>query len=97
MKQFTEQDPGKFLVKVLPLSAAALLSAQGFNEGKNKPLGAEDFCFTAKGNTVYAIFFGWPDNRKVLVKSLVAEKISAVHLLGYNDKLDGNKLLKGLL
>jgi alpha-L-fucosidase len=78
------------------IASAAPLTAQGFNEGKNKPLGAEDFRFTAKGNIVYATFFGWPDSHKVLVKSLT-EKISEVHLLGYNEKLEWKQTTEGLV
>ena len=37
------------------------LSAQGFNEGKGKPFTAEDIRFTAKGDTLYVIALGWPD------------------------------------
>ena len=41
---------------------AAPISAQGFNEGKNKPFTAQDIRFTTKGNTLYAIAMGWPDD-----------------------------------
>lgn len=52
------------------ISEAAPLSAQGFNEGKGKPFGPADMRFTVKGDTLYAIVFGWPDNGKVTIKSL---------------------------
>jgi alpha-L-fucosidase len=52
------------------ISEAAALSAQGFNEGKGKPFGAADMRFTTKGDTLYAVVFGWPDNGKVSIKSL---------------------------
>jgi alpha-L-fucosidase len=52
------------------ISEAAKLSAQGFNEGKGKPFTAEDMRFTVKGDILYAIVFGWPDNGKVKIKSL---------------------------
>lgn len=48
----------------------AQLSGPGFNEGKNKPFGAADMRFTTKGDTLYAIVFGWPDTGKVKIKSL---------------------------
>ena len=52
------------------LANVAALTAQGFNEGKGKPFTAEDIRFTAKGNILYAVALGWPDNGKVLIKSL---------------------------
>jgi alpha-L-fucosidase len=52
------------------ISEAAPLAAQGFNEGKGKPFGPADMRFTIKGDTLYAIVFGWPDNGKVTIKSL---------------------------
>ncbi|HEY1202212.1 MAG TPA: alpha-L-fucosidase [Niastella sp.] len=48
----------------------AKLSGPGFNEGKNKPFTAADMRFTTKGDTLYAIVFGWPDDGKVKIKSL---------------------------
>jgi len=48
----------------------AKLSGPGFNEGKGKPFGAADMRFTTKGETLYAIVFGWPDSGKVSIKSL---------------------------
>jgi alpha-L-fucosidase len=73
------------------ISSAAPLSAQGFNEGKGKPLGAEDFRFTTKGNTLYAIFFGWPGDGKVLIRSLTPGAMDAapgdVTLLGHEGSL----------
>jgi alpha-L-fucosidase len=71
------------------LGSAAPLNAQGFNEGKGKPLGAEDFRFTTKGSTLYAIFFGWPENGRVTVRSLAGSgKVSAVALLGHEGSLE---------
>jgi alpha-L-fucosidase len=52
------------------ISEAAPIAAQGFNEGKGKPFGAADMRFTTKGDTLYAIVFGWPDNGRITIKSL---------------------------
>jgi alpha-L-fucosidase len=52
------------------ISEAAPLSGPGFNEGKAKPFGPEDMRFTVKGDTLYAIVFGWPEDGKVKIKSL---------------------------
>src|ERR1044072_1168790 len=48
----------------------AKLSGPGFNEGKGKAFTAADMRFTTKGDTLYAIVFGWPDDGKVKIKSL---------------------------
>lgn len=52
------------------ISAAAPLSAQGFNEGKGKPLGAADMRFTVKGDALYTVVFGWPEEGTVRIKNL---------------------------
>jgi alpha-L-fucosidase len=70
-----------------PASAGATLTAQGFNEGKGKPLTAADVRFTQKDNTLYAIVLGAPTNG-VSIKSfgisvgLLDKPISTVELLG---------------
>jgi alpha-L-fucosidase len=46
------------------------LSAQCFNEGKGKPLGVGDMRFTVKGDVLYVILLGWPEDRKIKIKSL---------------------------
>jgi alpha-L-fucosidase len=50
--------------------AAAQLSAQGFNEGKGKSFTHEDIRFNVKGNALYATAMGWPENGKLVIKSL---------------------------
>jgi alpha-L-fucosidase len=50
--------------------AAAKLSAQGFNEGKGKPFTHEDIRFVTKGDVLYATAMGWPEDGKLVVKSL---------------------------
>ncbi|OQP57839.1 alpha-L-fucosidase [Niastella vici] len=54
------------------MQEAAALSAQGFNEGKGKPLGAGDMRFTVKGDILYTILLGWPEDGKINIKSLAA-------------------------
>jgi alpha-L-fucosidase len=46
------------------------LRARGFNEGKGKPFTNEDFRFATKGDALYATAMGWPENGKLVVKSL---------------------------
>ena len=63
------------------------MNAQGFNEGKNKYT-AEDIRFTEKNGTLYAIVMEWPENGKIVIKSLAAgspnyeKEIKKVQLLG---------------
>jgi alpha-L-fucosidase len=70
-----------------PASAGATLKAQGFNEGKGKPLTAADVRFTRKDNALYAIVLGAPTNG-VSIKSLgtsaglLDKPIREVELLG---------------
>ena len=62
--------PWKIFGEGPAISDAAPVKAQGFNEGKNKPYGPADIRFTTKGETLYAIVFGWPDNGVVKINSL---------------------------
>ncbi len=52
----------------------------------------KDFRFTSKGNTVYAIALGWPDNSILHIKSFktgsVLKDIKSVSLLGLEGKLN---------
>lgn len=70
------------------LEDVAPIAAQGFNEGKGKPLAAGDIRFTTKGNSLYAVLLGWPDDGKIKIKSLAAgntmrlEKVNRVDMLG---------------
>lgn len=72
---------------------AAPLTAQGFNEGKNKPYTSEDIRFTKKGNILYAIILGSPQEKILMIKSLgkgkglLKTKINSIQLLGYEGTL----------
>lgn len=50
--------------------SAAKLNAQGFNEGRGKPFTHEDIRFATKGDALYATALGWPDDGKLVIKSL---------------------------
>ena len=70
------------------MEGAAPLSAQGFNEGKGKALGAGDMRFTVKGDDLYCILLGWPEDGKIRIKSLAEGSanrpgaISKINMLG---------------
>ena len=46
------------------------LSGPGFNEGKGKSFTYEDIRFATKGDTLYATALGWPEDGKLVIKSL---------------------------
>ena len=57
--------------------------------------------FTTKGATLYAISLGWPENRKILVRSLAkpaadVNNLTHVSLLGYEGKLVWKQTPEGL-
>lgn len=49
---------------------ASKLDGAGFNEGKGKAFTHEDIRFATKGDTLYATAFGWPEDGKLVIKSL---------------------------
>lgn len=83
--------------------SAAALTAQGFNEGKGKPFTSDDIRFTSKGKTLYATVMGWPENGKVVIKSLSAgnthypEQINRVELLSAKQTLKFDRTNEGLV
>jgi alpha-L-fucosidase len=48
----------------------AKLDGPGFNEGKGKALTHEDIRFVTKGDVLYATALGWPEDGKLVIKSL---------------------------
>jgi len=64
------------------------------NDKETKPYTSEDFRFTQKGTTVYAIAMGWPADGHFVIRALGSAQqakgisISAIELLGSSAKLD---------
>lgn len=63
-----------------------------FHEKDAKPYTAEDFRFTVKGDTLYAIELGWPTDGKLTVHALGSgalkgRKVQSVDLLGSDAKV----------
>jgi alpha-L-fucosidase len=84
-----------------PALQGAALSAQGFNEGKGRPFTAEDVRFTTHGARLYAIALGWPEDGRLVVKSLAegspdAGVIRSVRLLGSPGELRWSRDREGL-
>jgi alpha-L-fucosidase len=48
----------------------AKLDGPGFNEGKGKAFTHEDIRFVTKGDVLYATAMGWPEDGKLVIKSL---------------------------
>ena len=70
----------------------------GFSEGADKPFTAKDIRFTTKGDTLYAIALGWPEDRRLVIKSLASDagKVTAVSLLGHAGALTWTQGQQGL-
>jgi len=94
--------PWKIFGEGPAMEAAAPLSSQGFNEGKGKPFTHEDIRFTTKGDTLYAIVLGWPENNKLTIKSLGAgsehwtKPLSKIELAGGSNDLNFKREKDGL-
>jgi len=79
------------------------LHAQGFNEGKHKPYTAEDIRFVTKGNVLYAHVLAWPEDGKLVIKSLAENnplsegEIKNIQLLGTNETVSFQRAENGLI
>jgi alpha-L-fucosidase len=76
------------------------VEAGQFHDTDTKPYTAEDFRFTTKGDTLYAIELGWPQTGEVTIHSLGsqvgAEKVRSVALLGSSAKISFDQQADGL-
>ena len=78
------------------------VKAKGGAFKENMTYTAKDVRFTTKGKTLYAIALGWPDDHKIVIKSLAKtadpaqNKIKTVELLGYSGKLHFQQTGAGL-
>ncbi len=80
-----------------PAGGGPATRAQGFNEG-NWRYTPQDFRFTQKGDTLYAFAMAWPDDGKLLVRSLAqgAGRVQDVRLLGHPGRLAWTQTTEGL-
>src|SRR5208282_5293352 len=74
------------------------VNSGGFNEGKLRYT-ANDIRFTTKGRRLYALALGWPEDRRLVIRSLAvpAGRISKVGLLGYRGALPWEQTDVGLV
>jgi alpha-L-fucosidase len=77
---------------------AAKLKPGHFNEDSLRYT-AKDIRFTTKNGTLYALALGWPEDRKLVVRSLAAPagKVESVALLGHAGDLPWSQTAEGLL
>jgi alpha-L-fucosidase len=77
--------------------------AGSFKDTASQPFTPQDFRFTAKGETLYAIALRWPEDGKLVIKSLAAHSpltkgaIREVKLLGSNARLKWQRTRDGLI
>ena len=77
------------------------INAQGYNEGSYTEATAQEIRFTQKGKDLYVTALAWPQNKKVIVKSLAEDnelypnEIKEVELLGYG-KMNFKRTAEGL-
>lgn len=69
-----------------------------FTDTKRAAFTGEDIRFTVKGGTLYAIVLAWPENRKLVVRSLAkgAALVGSVSLLGHDGRLEWKQTARGL-
>jgi alpha-L-fucosidase len=69
-----------------------------FTDTNRKPYTGEDFRFTTKGDTLFAIALAWPENSQMIVKSLGDDvgKVTDVELLGHAGRLEWEQSDTGL-
>jgi alpha-L-fucosidase len=72
-------------------------TAGSFSDKEKPSFTAEDFRFTTKGKTLYAIALAWPENRKLVVKSLAGQTVKRVELLGHRGRLKWERSPHGLI
>ena len=74
-----------------------------FKDTAGTPYTGEDIRFTTKGDTLYAIALAWPENRRVVIKSLATgspltkQEIRRVELLGAKTRLHWTRTTEGLV
>ncbi len=73
-------------------------AAGSFTDKQTKPeFTAEDIRFTTRGRTLYALALAWPENRKLVVKSLAGQTFKHVNLLGHKGRLSWQSRTEGLI
>jgi alpha-L-fucosidase len=80
-----------------------VVSGGAFTDMNRGEFTSEDFRFTTRGDTLYALALAWPQNRRLTIKSLaqgstlVKGAIKDVRLLGYTGRLEWRQTPEGLI
>lgn len=83
--------------------SSAKLDGPGFNEGKTKPFTHEDIRFVTKGDVLYATAMDWPEDGKLIIKSLAKnnehfpKEIQRVEWLPTKQSLSFERAERGLI
>ena len=74
------------------------VNSGGFNEGRLRYT-ARDIRFTTRSEDLYALALGWPEDRRLVIRSLAipAGKVHTVSLLGHGGKLAWEQTEAGLI
>ena len=76
------------------------VAAGAFHDSQTQPYTAQDFRFTTKGDTLYAIEMGWPANGEAVIQSLAisagTQRVQSVEVLGSDAKLTFEQRTDGL-
>jgi alpha-L-fucosidase len=78
------------------------VKVKGGSFGEDYKYNAHEIRFTTRGSTLYAFTLGWPEDRKVAIRSLAKpggsdiNRIEQIALLGYSGKLDWQQTAEGL-
>ncbi len=73
------------------------IAAGSFGDTQHQPFTPADIRFTTKSDTLYAMALAWPEDRKLMVKSLAGQPVKRVELLGYKRKLQWEQTAEGLV
>ena len=79
------------------------IKAQGGNFKEDFAYTYKDIRFTTKGKTLYAFALGWPEDGKLVIKSLAKSfpvakgQIKEIRLLGHDGKLEWSQTDEGLV
>jgi alpha-L-fucosidase len=78
------------------------IKVKGGSFGEDFQYNAREIRFTAKGAALYAFTLGWPEDRKITIRSLAkpvgsdVNRIKHISLLGYKGKINWEQTAEGL-
>jgi alpha-L-fucosidase len=73
------------------------LAAGSFSDAQKRQFTSADIRFTTKDKTLYAIALAWPQDRRLVVRSLAGQPVKRVELLGYTRQLQWAQTAEGVV